>query len=535
MIDHDFNISQLGTFTLTLSYRARLESSLSNIRANVALPAKSDEVDKIKVLDKGIALAIKSCNDSGLKKLKIERGKQVESAIYKSNQSFLTEFLGVLREDSGRDPQNKGQTLEGKIYDQQRRNIWKATYTNIALDPDAGADTSGYSYDGPEIQQILDDDMEDLQSDLDGAQTDENFTDRAFTLGKTHTVFYVLLGELLEVMMDRALSKGAFLADGDESGAFGSASKIKLMLGPYRLRGSDGTIITGSIGDIPVSLEAFFNFWYRNVIQNDREVYNIMEFIRDLGDQLIEKSLGEDCGLGLGSFKGRTDLKTGFITIPEKKDSPGDPLHDLADEAYDKVTGGITVENMPLLVDQEFLSTTDPSKVYDYIVLYLDNIDSIENFKGDELEDMERGIYHLKIHQGILQSIDFEKTDQPYLRESRFQRLSENPLVYLSNVYKVRASMVGNMLFYPGQMVYVNPIGFGSSLGDPMHGGDADNSPSMSNVMGLGGYHVIISVSHKISKDFTTQITAQWDNNGSSRPRNRLVLPAGCKPKPEED
>jgi hypothetical protein len=33
--------------------------------------------------------------------------------------------------------------------------------------------------------------------------------------------------------------------------------------------------------------------------------------------------------------------------------------------------------------------------------------------------------------------------------------------------------------------------------------------------MGLGGYHTIISVTNRISRDFTTEINAQWTSNGS--------------------
>jgi hypothetical protein len=69
--------------------------------------------------------------------------------------------------------------------------------------------------------------------------------------------------------------------------------------------------------------------------------------------------------------------------------------------------------------------------------------------------------------------------------------------------------MVGNTCFYPGDTVYINPIGFGTSLGSPMA------AKSLSSVMGLGGYHTIISVTNRISRDFTTEINAQWTSNGS--------------------
>jgi hypothetical protein len=195
-------------------------------------------------------------------------------------------------------------------------------------------------------------------------------------------------------------------------------------------------------------------------------------------------------------------------------------------KAYHTVTGDVVVENMGIISDPEKLKNTSPENLFHYIVLYLDNSHGADGLTGIEDDDAPRGIYHLKIHQGILQSIDFSKTDQPYLRESRFFIHNKNPLVHLSNVYNVRASMVGNTCFYPGDTVFINPIGFGPSLGDPM------TKTSLSSVMGLGGYHTIISVSNKVSKDFTTDIVAQWTSNGNAEARSSADIDQpGCSDK----
>ena len=160
----------------------------------------------------------------------------------------------------------------------------------------------------------------------------------------------------------------------------------------------------------------------------------------------------------------------------------------------------------------DLIEKSAPDKLFHYIVLYMENINPKNAFTGIETTDAKNGIHHLKIHQGILQSIDFQKSDQPFLRETKYFKHNENPLQHLSNVYNVRLTTVGNTLFYPGDTLYINPIGFGVSLGSPM------NETSLSNVMGLGGYHTVISVQNKVSKDFTTDIVAQWTSNGSNKP-----------------
>ena len=139
----------------------------------------------------------------------------------------------------------------------------------------------------------------------------------------------------------------------------------------------------------------------------------------------------------------------------------------------------------------------------------------------------------MQIHRGILHQARFKKTDQPHLREARYQRTGYNPLVHMSNVYDVNLSMLGNTLFYPGSYVYINPIGFGTSLGRPVD----HEGPSISNIMGLGGYHFIIDVTNTIDKTFTTSMGVRWDNNGSGSPRiledpTRKSGDADCPPVP---
>jgi hypothetical protein len=58
-------------------------------------------------------------------------------------------------------------------------------------------------------------------------------------------------------------------------------------------------------------------------------------------------------------------------------------------------------------------------------------------------------------------------------------------------------------------MVFVNPVSFASQLGLPT------NKKSISNVMGLGGYHIITSVQHTWDRSgWSTTINGTWDNNG---------------------
>ena len=520
MIDHDFNVSQLGTFTLTLTYRARLESLTSQMGADVAYAPDTQIAQELRLLDLLVEEENKLCPPgSDLESLQNERERASRQHRKDSNENMLQiELRGDSFAAAAKYPSRKGQDTAGtfsgesrpssnkewRIYETFVDNKTLGQFINGTVAPDAAKLIT-------EIKPIKIDDFDDSPAlgDPDFGQRD--YLDRKLNLssdddGQNRSLRFMFFGDILDVMAAR----GLYYSD---TGIFGKIDeKIKIISGPVRLKIRGQDEIRCSISDIPVSLEVFSDFWFRNVIEPDRQTYSLIEFIRDFGEQVINKSFGEDCAPGMSAgISGNTRMKMGFFSLPqhEGRNNVGeDPLLHLSDNAYNPVTGDILVETMPTLTNPEAMTKSVPDKVYDYVVLYLQNTNKME-WSGKETDDAKKGIYHLKIHQGILQSIDFSKTDQPYLREARFRRLNKNPLVHLSNVYNIRASMVGNTCFYPGDTVYINPIGFGTSLGSPMA------QSSLSSVMGLGGYHTIISVSNRISRDFTTEIVAQWTSNGS--------------------
>jgi hypothetical protein len=568
LTEHDFSISQVGTFTLTLKYRARLEAEVSRLNSNVifatGVPEYSNSGEGIRDDDLGLVqidakIAEERCNPERVQYWEEKRRNKAEVAKYKSWQNFYSsevlynywnnwEDTHKTRVAQNEILKERGINLTGEKYginsatnelSKVHKKIFKYQISRESIvNWLNGLDSKSIYSAADQIQNISNSDT-DIEKELDqyGQPDDAGDLDREYNFKKgggtagLYTMYFFLLGDLLEIMTARALSGEHFGGTkiSPDNSNFTTGDKIKIISGPLEFKvdkraSSDSTAQTTtvrcSLADLPITVEAFSDFWTRNVIEQSRKSYNLLEFIRDIGDQLINKAFGEGCaraltGASLAGINGMTRMKTGFLSLPGNEKGH-DPLLYLGDDAnksgiYHPITGDILVENV---LSSEIIKPEDSSKtagdMYNYIVLYVDNIKETDKNKGVEADDEKRGIYHLKIHQGILQSIDFQKTDQPYLKESR-QQLNENPMVHLSNTYNVRASTVGNTIFRPGQMVYINPIGFGTSLGKPT------DTQSISNIMGLGGYHIIISVTNKVSRDFTTEIVAQWDNNGGKR------------------
>ena len=136
------------------------------------------------------------------------------------------------------------------------------------------------------------------------------------------------------------------------------------------------------------------------------------------------------------------------------------------------------------------------------------------DLEAREDEDQAIGIPHLYFGNayGILKKATFQKSDIEYLPEMRYA--SEGNFLYnqLANQYSCNIDMIGNNLFKPGMFVYVNPRALG--IGDTFERTPTDRS--WSNLMGLGGYHLVTEVAHTISRDgFHTTVKALWQSGGS--------------------
>ena len=113
----------------------------------------------------------------------------------------------------------------------------------------------------------------------------------------------------------------------------------------------------------------------------------------------------------------------------------------------------------------------------------------------------------------------FNKTDQEFLPESRFVSEGSNVILnQLANVYDVNVEMVGNNLFKIGQYVYIEAqaLGAGPSWGWSENPVGQTTARSWSNIMGLGGYHLITEVGASINATggYNTTIKARWVSGG---------------------
>jgi hypothetical protein len=365
----------------------------------------------------------------------------------------------------------------------------------------------------------------------------------------TSLINFFFLGDLIDILailvFDNTKDKETY-GEGIEfrrKYAFnkGEVENLRVLLGPLEyIDPQTEQNVRINIADIPISCRMFIDFFHRKVIKRRKKTYNFIEFVRDMVSDLAVRALGADCYGGVPRQK--VQIRTAFVEGPANEGNQ-DPIVGQAYKQFLEAGEAVTTDGMTAMLDlnefgynnpifeSEAYGTKSLKNHYQYLVIFSQgpagliypdvNLGYLRDGTAGPLPagsapklDRQRGIYHLHIgkNNGILRRVQFAKTDAPALREARVETAgSFDPIQQLSNVYELDIEMMGNTLFYPGSYLYLNPFGLGweGKLGMPHKRG------SISNIMGLGGYHIVTHVESFIeSGKFHTKVKARFDSNG---------------------
>lgn len=355
-----------------------------------------------------------------------------------------------------------------------------------------------------------------------------------------YNIHYFFFGDLVELLAQRVLNptRQNELTKNDATLPQEALDNIKVILGTMewfpRAKGSAQTPYRVNLGALPISLMVFNNFMIRRVLAKKRDVYSLLDFIRDFMRYMLDEILGANSEED-SAIKMDLEVKSTVLTMPGKPVGVGsketiDPIAskilenqanniNLSPEAQAGGSiAGLTIDLDTITEKNTIVPYTNPesnsaNRAYHYLTIYVENKSPL-HLRGIQEFDRQAGIYHFHIgeNRSIFKRANFKKTDAPYLREARFVEESYNPLSTLANVYDVDIEMFGNTIFYPGQYLFINPFGLGKSIGLPW------DCNSMSNIMGLGGYHLVTGVNSVMDEDgFSTNITARFEYSGDGR------------------
>lgn len=323
-------------------------------------------------------------------------------------------------------------------------------------------------------------------------------------------------GDLIDIVAQNAFDNFLFEHSTDLRKT-GDVDKLMILLGSIQ-RDSPNLGLSSSdlvnIGDMPVSLNLFRQFWKTYVTNPGKETYAINDFIRDS----IKYFFVEDLIAGTGALPNKmVHPSDTTITLPESPQGQ-DPLLEKAMVPHGNMllSSRVKLEELKDDPPNHKVQTTTTS-FYEYKTYYISSRET-EFLNGNKREDAKSNIMHLNIgrDRGLVKSVQFSRETTEGFRELRVTQADPfDPLSNLTDLYNVTITMFGNVLFWPGQYVYINPISLGTALGNPSVEG------SKSRILGLGGYHLITNVSSFIeSGQYETTIEAKWETSGGKNSRS---------------
>ena len=295
-----------------------------------------------------------------------------------------------------------------------------------------------------------------------------------------------------------------------------------------------------NLSDIPISWFRFRDFWRKRVIQPRRKHYPLIQFIRDVISDLVLGAINSEYYYFGGSqAESRAQIRTAYVTLPPTSDGEN-PVEARANPRsrelnLDDLVGTYSDTDTNTELDVSPLSFMEPTtpayEQFNYLVVTVED-GTMGDFKKSAIpsgmtrrqHNRTMNIHHFGFGEdrGLLKTANFSKTTQPFLREARYLEDGYNPFQQLSNVYDVKLSLVAAPFFYPGQYVWINPYGLSKSgdypIGSPDEHPPVDNlrGGSYANLMGLGGYHIIIDVGAYLEGGkFEMTINARYDNSGA--------------------
>ena len=68
-----------------------------------------------------------------------------------------------------------------------------------------------------------------------------------------------------------------------------------IILGPGYAEVEEGTVTTFNVADVPIPLDLYQEFFYKNIIEKDIDQYNVNQFLKDTMNQLVAVFLNQKC------------------------------------------------------------------------------------------------------------------------------------------------------------------------------------------------------------------------------------------------
>lgn len=539
LVSHQFNMRENGQIELTIDYKGSFEETINGNSANVLVVGDFNEKRKQQVesdlqtlqnTEELIDFKRRQLADleKRLSCLDLSDDQQKEKA--ESIEKYIkdqTEFISDLGEEAEEFDDNSksiiykqfleriNMRVKSFVMNETQANNWKkSTEEGYSLRPkfDTIVNNIMFDYDRSNLTDAAiaavefgDQSAEEQQEDVNAA-IEERKKQR-----ENRAINYIYLGDILNLACELAMPQYNKEMD----------SNMRILTGPVALTHPRGNkIIHMNLADIPIAYDDFQIFFFETVVRKELASYPLNSFIKDILEVLIKKVLQPRECFAKGREQRQIDIGMTNFTI---RSSVAEQI------GLDKSNLSGRFEITPSTFNLQNPEGSDPDTEYNCMLLYMTSYASYD-LVADELEDRKKGIYHYYIgaETGLIQKIEFSRSDIQGLREAR-QSESRN-LGQIRDVYNANVRMVGNTIYIPGMKVFLNPpVGFGrpeaSTVKPDESTGRQGMYGSLANLLGIGGYYDVLKVQSTISRGsvFSTELDCAFAQSGGESDKIRSM------------
>ena len=473
-INHSLNVAQDGTATISVEYIGRLSGVLDDPMYNII--STPEEISTLAEIQKEIDDINESAkvNDAKRKETK----EKIKSIVKKNTSERFVSIINTLRK-------------EEKIYSEPIRLIDIKSYNQYVgrqEDPSLGQfTTKELSSRKLDAEKSV---VESAPSNPDKKASPKQGK-KPSAINTDLVTNYVYIGDFIQAViyntklsLDRAVKQIKDSKIGDKKkqakikpiqNSLENLESFKILFGKVALVTGETSAVQVNLADIPVSLKTISQFVFKNIEQKFASRKSLKSFLQEVVSDLYPMATTKHLYKDAKTLPSNVSIKSIGIT--------GESVAILGHRNAE-----VSISKLPNFL-KNFNQRRRKKDDIDYMIIYSEvSSNRPSGLAGDVKRDAEKGVYHFNLSKdrGMVKNISFSLNNVRFRKEAL---MLESVDLYdeLKMPYNANITMVGNNLFLPGSMIYVNPSSIG--FGDPR------NKRSAAARLGLGGYYVVISVS----------------------------------------
>ena len=259
-------------------------------------------------------------------------------------------------------------------------------------------------------------------------------------------------------------------------------------------RVNTGQIKTVNIRDIPIALDIFRSWWINTYVKSGKKTLYLRDFIVALM-RFVEKEVFRETPLNHGRVEKRVNDPAFIVNnIPIAPTSFAAAFPD-------------TSVSAPLFRQVSSVTAATPLQNGRHTMI----IEAVNKnpWAPADVPNIEFGETSL----GVLKKINFEREDIPGHAEARLfsDRDSVAANIALREKYNTSLEMIGNSVFLPGSLLYINPL--------PLDLGHSSEKNGFARSLGLGGLYRVVNLTSTLSFDSSgeswyTKVNTKWESFG---------------------